>query len=290
MKRKLLRVLKLILSFTLVVSLFMVFQTQKQYTQGRSAYEEAAMVVKLPELTAVPLPEEPEEPEEPAVEIEEEDREDVVVVHDRNLVLLAEMNLDELRQENPDVLGWISIPETVLSYPVLQGEDNDFYLNHTWQKDSSIVGSIFMDFRCSADMTDFNTIIYGHRMRNGSMFASLKYYSDQEHWRTHPSIYLVNTEGAYRYDIFSAYEASVDGPVYDFNSWDAEGRQALIDSSIELSVIETGIVPTADDQILTLTTCTGRGYSTRWIVQGVLAEFFAGTKDANTGIDIVENR
>ena len=269
MKRKLLGGLKIVLAAVLVVSMVMIVRTQTEYAQGESAYEEAAVVAKLPKLTAIPIPEKQENG----------DSEEGTAVSDPNLALLAGINFDELRQENPDVLGWISIPETVLSYPLLQGEDNDFYLNHTWQKNSGIVGAVFMDCRSNAEMADFNTIIYGHRMRDGSMFASLKYYQDQEHWRTHPSVYLACAEGVYRYDIFSAYEASVLGPVYDVNARDTDWREAFILSCRKRSVIETNIVPTADDQILTLSTCTGRGYSTRWVVQAVLEEFYAGNED-----------
>lgn len=269
MKRKLIRGLELILAAVLVVSLVMIFRTQTEYAQGESSYEEAAAVAELPKLTAIPVPMKGGN-----------DRPEAGAVSDPNLALLAKMDLEGLRQENPDVLGWISIPETPLSYPVLQGEDNDFYLKHTWQKASSIVGSVFMDFRSSAELTDFNTIIYGHRMRDGSMFASLKYYRDQEHWRTHPSVYLATAEGVYRYDIFSAYEADVLGPVYDINAREAEERQAFIDSCMNLSVIETNVVPTSDDRLLTLSTCTGRGYRTRWVVQAVLAEFYDGNADA----------
>lgn len=272
MKRKLIRGLELVLAGVLAVSLVMIFRTQTEYAQGESSYEEAAVVAELPKLTAVPVP------------VKQEDgRSEDGAVSDPNLALLAKVDLDGLRQKNPDVLGWISIPETELSYPVLQGEDNDFYLKHTWLKSSSIVGAVFMDCRSDAELADFNTIIYGHRMRDGSMFASLKYYKDQEHWRTHPSIYLADAGGVYRYDIFSAYEADVLGPVYDVNAREADERQAFIDSCLELSVIETNVAPTADDRLLTLSTCTGRGYSTRWVVQAVLAESYAGHEDVSGG-------
>lgn len=268
-KRNLIRGLELILAAVLAVSLVMIFRTQTEYAQGESSYEEAAATAGLPKLTAIPV----------QVKQESGRPEAGTAVSDPNLALLAEMDLDGLRRKNPDVLGWISIPETPLSYPLLQGEDNDFYLEHTWQKSSGIVGAVFMDCRSSAELTDFNTIIYGHRMRDGSMFASLKYYQDQDHWRTHPSVYLAGAGGVYRYDIFSAYEADVLGLVYDVNARGADERQAFIDSCLDLSVIETNIAPMADDQLLTLSTCTGRGYRTRWVVQAVLAESYAGHED-----------
>ena len=86
------------------------------------------------------------------------------------------MDLPALQQVNSDVIGWIAIPGTEISYPLVQGTDNDYYLTHTWNQNSSAVGAIFMDCRCSADFSGFNTIVYGHRMNNGSMFAALKHY------------------------------------------------------------------------------------------------------------------
>ena len=261
MKWKVLRAAEIVLAIVLVVSAVMVFRTRSEYAEGASVYEEAALAAELPELTAVPA----------------ESGGDA----DPNLALMAAINLDELWEQNTDVLGWISIPETVLSYPLLRGVDNDYYLKHSWRKDSSIVGAVFMDYRSNEDFTDFNTIIYGHRMRDGSMFASLKDYQSQEHWRTHPSIYIASFDGVYRYDIFAAYEASVTGSIYDFQERDEEGRKEFIDTCMRLSAIETDIDPTVDDHLLTLSTCTGRGYSTRWVVQAVLAEFYPGQGGAS---------
>ena len=267
MNQKLLRGLEIVLAAVLVVSLVMVIRTQMEYAQGASTYAEAADVAKLPKLTAIPIP--------------TMRRDGEADQFDPNLTLLAEVDLDELKQKNPDVVGWISIPETELSYPFLQGEENGYYLKHTWRKYGSNLGSIFMDWRSNAELTDFNTVIYGHRTNNRSMFGSLKDYKDLEYWSAHPSIYLAWAGGVYRYDIFAAYEASVEGPVYEFAERDADGREAFIASCLELSEIETGIVPTADDQILTLSTCTGRGYQNRWVVQGVLTETYVRDEDVS---------
>lgn len=92
--------------------------------------------------------------------------------------------------------GWILIPNTVISYPLLQGEDNQYYLNHTWKKWTSAVGAIFMDSQNNPNLTDFNTIVYGHRMNNGSMFASLKNYKKQSYWQAHPCVYITGIMAA----------------------------------------------------------------------------------------------
>lgn len=184
--------------------------------------------------------------------------------------MLASTDLASLQAVNSEVVGWIAIPETELSYPVLQAEDNKYYLNHTWNNDQSSVGSIFMECQISPSMHSFNTIIYGHKMRNGSMFGSLLNYENVEYWQEHPSVYVVTDDGVYRYDIFAAYEVGIREIVYRININSEKRRSELIQFCLENSVIETGIIPTVQDKILTLSTCTGRGHSTRFVVQGVL--------------------
>ena len=178
------------------------------------------------------------------------------------------MDLPALQQVNSDVIGWIAIPGTEISYPLVQGTDNDYYLTHTWNQNSSAVGAIFMDCRCSADFSGFNTIVYGHRMNNGSMFAALKHYKKQDFLQAHPQVYVTNASGTHAYSIYAAYEAALDGTAYYSAFSDETIKKAFIDEGVSLSVIHTGAVPTVND--LTLSTCTGNGHATRWVVQAVM--------------------
>lgn len=185
---------------------------------------------------------------------------------------LADIRLEALREVNEDVIGWIEIPGTEISYPLLKGEDNQYYLSHDWQKEDNRAGSIFLESQCSPDLTGFHTIVYGHRMRNGTMFGGLKHYKDPEYWQEHPSVYLVVDSGIYRYDIFSAWDAGLKDIVYYL---DLTGREKeFIQTCLEKSVITTGIVPGAQDRILTMSTCTGNGHSKRWTIQGYLAQVY----------------
>ena len=188
---------------------------------------------------------------------------------------LSEMDLSALQQVNPDVIGWIYIPNTVVSYPMLIGVDNQQYLRHTWLKEYSTMGSIFLECNSQPDLTDFNTNIYGHRMRDMSMFAILQYYNDKSYWEEHPRVYVVNDLGVYRYDIYAAYETGVRSPVYELYVTDPVRKEEIIQYGLTNSAIDTGIVPTADDQIVTLSTCPSRGTATRWIVQGVLTDVYS---------------
>ena len=166
-----------VLALVLCVSAVMLIRQTLQYREGEAEYAEAEALVELPDLSQLepaPAPElEPEETEEP--------EEEKPVYIDPYAGALAAMDFTALREVNSDVLGWILIPGTVISYPLLQGDDNSYYLNHTWKKWTNVVGSIFLECQNSPDLSDFNTVVYGHRMNNGSMFASLKYYKQQSY-------------------------------------------------------------------------------------------------------------
>ena len=230
-------------------------QAQRAYEQARSQAD-----VSQPEQPEPVLP--PEEPEVVRQPLAQQAQ------------YLYQVDLAGLRSENPDVLGWIAIPGTQLDYPYLQGEDNQYYLSHTWQGKKNAAGSVFLECQVSPDFGDFNTIVYGHNMKNGSMFGSLKQYRTQSHYEANPSIYVVDDGGIRRYDIFAAFEAEVVGYTYRLDLNTPEKKQAFLDYSLERTVIQTQVEPTVEDSIITLSTCTGNGYETRWVVQGVLTGTF----------------
>ena len=275
MNRKIRAALIVLLAVVFVGSLVMFLRQIIQYREAAETYDEAKTLAELPDLSQIPLPkEEPETPpaveEAPADELPADEEPEKPVYVDPYADALRNMDFEALREVNSDVLGWIVIPGTAISYPLVQGEDNQYYLKHTWKKWASAVGAIFLECRNSADLSDFNTIIYGHRMNNGSMFASLKYYKKQSYWAQHPYVYITDSNGSYKYEIFAAYEVSTIGSAYQIGFSGDESKQAFLDDCIGQSVIETGVTPTVQDRILTLSTCTGNGHATRWVVQARL--------------------
>lgn len=263
------KVLTVLLAVVLVVSLAKVGLQQLSYRKGDQDYAEAETLTGLPQtVTEKPLPK--KEPAAPKPEAPAPEEEEEIDPEAELLAALEQMDLELLRQINSDVLGWILIPGTEVNYPIVQRGDNDYYLNHTWKNENSSVGAIFLDYRNAADFSDGNTLIYGHNMKNRSMFGSLKYYLNDGHWEEHPAVYLVTDAGVHRYDIYAAYEAAVDSVTYDLNFADDTAKTNFIHHGIRRSVMNTGIVPTAKDSIITLSTCTGVGYTTRWVVQAAL--------------------
>lgn len=245
--KKLRIILSLVLLAGLAAGLTGIIRQQQDYRRGAEDYADAQVIAQPS----------PAAPADPAGEAEEDSGETGV-------------DLAALQAVNPEVVGWIDIPGTEISYPVVQAADNDYYLTHTWKKETSSVGAIFMDYRSDAALGDFNTLLYGHRMRNGSMFAGLKNYRDQSFWEASPSIFLTDAGGTHRYDIFAACQAKVDAALYTPGA----ESQTLADEALTFvstrNALTTGITPSSDDRILTLVTCTGTGYSARWVVQAVL--------------------
>lgn len=244
-----------------------------QYQEGDKTYEEAAELVHLPDLSLLPTPTPmPSATPEPSVQPTEEPVESEPVYVDPYAEALQNMDFSALQEVNSDVWGWILIPWTNVSYPLVQSTNNSYYLNHTWRKTYNSVGAIFLECQNSRDLSDFNTIIYGHRMNNYSMFGVLSNYKKQSYWSQHPYIYITDKNGTHKYAIFSAYEGSVEGLTYQVRFSGKQEKQNFIDYCVSKSVISTGITPTVSDRIITLSTCTGFGHATRWVVQGVLVQ------------------
>ena len=125
------------------------------------------------------------------------------------------VDFDSLKQINSDIVGWIIMEGTQVNYPVVQGSNNSYYLNHSYDKKWSSFGSIFMDYSSSSDFSDRNTFIYGHHTRNGSMFGEVNKYMDVNFYNEHPFFFLYTPNGNYKAEVFSVYTADALSDSYD---------------------------------------------------------------------------
>ncbi len=180
------------------------------------------------------------------------------------------VDYDALAAINPDFIGWLYLDGTVINYPVVQGEDNSYYLNHVFEGEQHKYGSIFMDSRNHARFWDTNTVIYGHRMNSGAMFGTLIEYKNQEYYDQHPVFMLYTKEQVYRLEIFAAYEVDAKMENVPFNFATDEQYRAYLDSAIAQSNIQTDVSVEVTDRIVTLSTCTKTSQSKRFIVQAKL--------------------
>ena len=179
-----------------------------------------------------------------------------------------------LREVNPDVVGWLTLEGTTVNYPIAQGLDNTRYLRSLFSGGQGKAGTPFLDLENSPDLTDSNSIIYGHNLLDGSMFSCLTEYAKQDYFDAHPAMLLLTPGGSYRVEVFAAFTASPSEAGAGTSPWRQdfdtdEDFAAWITGALGRSDIETGVAPGVEDRVLTLSTCTGGGRD-RFVVMGRL--------------------
>ncbi|MCI6638960.1 MAG: class B sortase [Bilifractor sp.] len=184
---------------------------------------------------------------------------------------VSDIDFAELQKKAPDAYAWIRIPDTRIDYPICQSEtDNAYYLSHTAQKEDRFEGAIFTENYNSKDFTDPVTVIYGHNMKNGSMFADLHQFSDKDFFEKHPTFTIETADGRLNCRVFAAYTADNRHLLknYDFNSREvyASYLKSIFQIKDMSANIDDTVTVTPDDRIVVLSTCTG-DHSTRFLVQ-----------------------
>ena len=224
-----------------LVSGFQLFGIIRGYQKGRSEYD------KIAEL---------------AVTVEKGKEDEKSSYH---------VDFDELKKINPDTVGWIRFyPEPhQIDYPIVQGTDNSLYLNKTFSANENTVGAIFMNKDNTPDFSDRNTIIFGHRMNDDSMFHDLAKYEDKSFWEANPYFYIYTPDGReITYKIFAAGVLNEVSDAYMTNFAGEEDIDRFLDATRQ-SAYDTGIDVDADDYIVTLSTCTKASNDERMVVRGV---------------------
>lgn len=198
-----------------------------------------------------------------------------------------------LKKVNPDVQGWLYQKGTVINYPVVQGTDNDTYLHTRFDKQWSGGGTLFVDCRMEKDFKGFNSIIYGHHMKDGSMFRSIRGYTKEDgYYDKHKTLELATPHGNYHLVVFSAFiTKATDEDTYKMTYGEAE-KQAYIDRAwerSELPITRESVDVTKNDRLVTLSTCAYDYEEARYIVMCKMvpwtkAEVQEG-KDAQKQID-----
>lgn len=172
-----------------------------------------------------------------------------VVVEDKVEGFVVDWNA--LKQKNADIVAWIYVPDCKISYPVVQGEDNGFYLNNNVNKEYDEMGAVFMDYENEKDFSDFNTIIYGHSvMGTGGMFTDLRKYEDQKFFDQHDAIYIFTPDGNYKGHVLCFAKTEDRSCFYGQN---AENREEQI-SQFKSKALYSNDVK-LDGNLVTLSTC-----------------------------------
>ena len=210
------------------------------------------------------------------IETETEEETETETEEVQNAFDIPEKNLDwtSLYAENKDIYAWIYIPGTQVDYPVLQNAaDDTYYLNHNIDGSDGKPGCIYTEKINSKDFTNYNTVLYGHNMKNGEMFGCLHDYEDKTFFDENPYVYVYTEEKTYVYEIFAAYTAT-NAHILNTNDFSTqEGFADYLDNVVYNKALtgnfrnDTRV--TSDNRIITLSTCTSNS-SKRWLVQAVL--------------------
>lgn len=171
--------------------------------------------------------------------------------------VLVYVDFEALKAMNGDAKGWITVGGTKINYPVVQTTDNEYYLKHTFKKEKNAAGAIFIEEAVSEGMEGKNVIVYGHNMKNGSMFGTLSSYKNASFAKAHPSFVVYTENGTYEYAVFAAFMTTAVSDAYTYGFASSESFLDYISRMKENSFYDMGVEVFAEDKIMTLSTCSG---------------------------------
>ena len=243
----------LILIFTGIFALgaFQIYRQLKEYEEGDSAYTDVEQYVTVGE-----DPEDGQKDENPSDE-------------NTNINWPA-VDFAALKEINPDIVAWVYIEGTEINYPVVQGTDNQYYLKRLFDRKWNSAGCIFLDSRNEPDFSDRHSIIYGHHMKNGTMFSELTEYKKQEFYEGHPTVLLMTPEQNIRVEIFAGYVASVEDNAWETATGSDVEFENWLKETKERSCFKSEVAPAVTDRIVTLSTCSYEFDNARFVLLGVI--------------------
>lgn len=189
------------------------------------------------------------------------------------------VDFESLLAQNNEVVGWLFSEDTVINYPIAQADDNDKYLHHMLDGTYNSSGTLFVDCECAPEFAGANTIVYGHNMKNGSMFYSLHNYIDQAYYDAHPFMYLNTPTQNYRIEIFSAFICNYDSDTYTLSFPSENDYVDFINKMKSQSDFQSDVEVTGNDRVITLSTCTYEYDNARYVVMGKLVPLDAVEMD-----------
>lgn len=283
-------VIPVVLVLIIGVALYKVITIQMEYREAEDEYSDLAAYVveepiksiavqaETPEAAAETLAFSQEESVLNAEDASEEPAENQSTDGEQrtgspNGSAVVHVDDEALRRINEDYRAWLRIPALRLSYPLVEGPDNDYYLHYTFEKKSNVAGCLFIDCETASDFSDRNTFIYGHNMKNGSMFGCLKRFrKEQGLCASDPYFYIYRGGEVYQYEIFAYYTTEYTSDRYRLIYTEEEYDDYIADA-LRL----TEYIPIHDldfserPNIVTLSTCAGSyGTTERMVVHGVL--------------------
>lgn len=243
----------ILLSAILLFSVYSLVRILKGYRDSRQTYdalssEVVATVSPVP--SAAPKAEEtPAPPETPLA-----------------------IDWETLKQTNPDVVGWLYCEGTPINYPIVQRDDNEYYLTRGFDRKKSAGGALFLDCRNNIAALDENLIVYGHRMKDDSMFGTIPQYAEEDYLLLHPTMYLLTPEQNYRVELFACRTVHSEEKYFETSFESKTAFQRYLNKAVEQSYWQPEAKPGTDNPTLTLATCSTyeNADNPRLLLHGVL--------------------
>lgn len=248
-------------SLLLIISAWQVISILRSYQAGKDSYDSLAQYVSVTapadtaEATTGPTEEAAQAQATSATEPDD--------------TVWPQVEFAQLAQINPDIVGWIFIEGTNINYPVVQGTDNDYYLKHLFDGTENRSGCIFLDKDCSADFSDPHSIIYGHHLKDKTMFTGLMQYKQQSFFDEHPVVLIVTPSHRYRIRLFSGYVCGTWANAWEMDFSSSSFADWLADIAAQ-SGFTSPVSPAEDDLIVTLSTCTYEFDNAKYVLHGFI--------------------
>ena len=231
-----------------------------QYKYGQSSAEAFNNLEQL-----IVEPTEPATPTEDTAPDEEPEEADEELAE----ALAAYEKYQALYEQNNDFIGWISIADTQVNYPVMQSMDSpNFYLKHAFDKSYSSYGVPYADENCVTGLSD-NIVLYGHNIKNGSMFSDLVKYASKDFWETHPIIRFDTMSRLSEYEVVAAFRFDTNHETFRFNEYtdmDEAEFAEYMENCNQRKLYDTGVEVAYGDELLTLSTCEYTYENGRFVV------------------------
>lgn len=256
MKKVISIVICIVLSLLMAVSIFMIVRHYSEENKAADTYSDMLDFVVTEDVEET-TPNESEETKPTTTPDTEPTQEEQTITID----------FDQLLAQYPNAVGWLYCEGTPINYPVMQSDDNDYYLRRLPNGTYNTAGSLFADYRCGEIRETNNYIIYGHNMKNGTMFSSLTKYKSQSYYDEHPALYFYTPEGDYKIELIAGFVSKPTGEVYN-----TEQTYEQVLEYCSRSTFRSAVIPRNEGRYISLSTCSYEYENARYVVIGELEE------------------
>ena len=205
------------------------------------------------------------------VAVKETEQEDSENEDDDKIKLPINVDFKVLKNQNQDIIAWLYSQDTPINYPIVQANDNDYYLRRLIDGTYNQAGTLFIDYRNNSDFNDYKTIVYGHNMKNETMFGTLTNYTNQEYYDKHKEMYLLTENKNFKIELVAGFTTTREGDIYTVTTT-RNTNENLLKTAISKSTFKSEAEVTSQDKVLVLSTCSYDFENARYVLLGVLRE------------------